>query len=245
MSDARGYFDAKAAGVASSYVDRRWQGTPLRREHYLQTRESLLRALEGRRFQSLVEVGAGPCTWTGLLAERSRRVVALDLSLEMLKGCPVEMAGLTRCCGEAASLPLRAGSVDALCSVRALEYFPDKAAALAEFHRVLRPGGFLLLVTKNRAYEGHAPRRGETPEDNSDKRAMHGGTVTAEELAALLGGQGFSALAVRAAVLGRTRLVFLWTLIRLIRRLVDPVSPAGLPRLLSGAVESLLVTARR
>lgn len=245
MSDARGYFDAKAAAVASSYVDRRWQGTPLRREHYLQTRESLLRALSGLRFQSLVEVGAGPCTWTGLLAERSTRVLALDLSLEMLKGCSGEIAGVARCCGEATTLPLRAGSVDALCSLRVLEYVPDKAAAAAEFHRVLRPGGFLLLVTKNRAYEGYAPRRGETAEGDLEKRAVHGGTVTADELAALLGRQGFSHLAVRAAVLGRTRLVLPWTLIRLIRRFVDPVSPAGLPPLLHGAVESLLVTARR
>jgi len=245
MSDARGYFDDKAARVASSYVDRRWQGTPLRREHYLQTRESLLRALAGRRFQSLVEVGAGPCTWTGLLAQRSARVVALDLSLEMLKGCPGDVAGVARCCGEATMLPLRAASVDALCSLRALEYFPDKAAAVAEFHRVLRPGGYLLLVTKNRAYGGYASRRGEPPEGDPEKLAVHGGTVTAEDLAALLARQGFSGLAVRAAVLGRTRLVLLWTLIRFMRRLVDPVSPAGLPPLLNGAVESLLVTAQR
>jgi len=245
MSDVRGYFDAKAARGDSSYVDRRWQGTPLRREQYLQTRESVLRALAGRRFQSLVEIGAGPCTWTGLLAQRSARVVALDLSLEMLKGCPGNVANVGRCCGEATKLPLRAGTVDALCSLRALEYVPDKAAAVSEFYRVLRPGGYLLLVTKNRAYGGYAPRSGGSAEGDPEKAAVHGGTVTAEELSALLRRQGFSGLAVRPAVLGRTRLVLLWTMIRLVRRLVDPASPVALPRPLNGAVESLLVTAQK
>ncbi|HEV8338500.1 MAG TPA: class I SAM-dependent methyltransferase [bacterium] len=245
MADVRGYFDRKASRVGSSYVARRWHGTPLRREHYLQTQESVLRAIGGRRFQRVVEIGAGPCTWTGLLAHRSRSVVAFDLSLEMLKGCSLEFANVARCCGEATQLPLRAGTVDAVCSLRALEYVSDKAAAVAEFHRVLRPGGYLLLVTKNRTYRGYATRNGDHMEGDPEKAAVHGGTVTAEELAVVLRGQGFSGLAVGAAVLGRTRLVLLWTMIRLVRRLFDPASPKGLPWPLDGAVESLLVTAEK
>lgn len=47
-------------------------------------------------------------------------------------------------------VPFRIGSFDFVCSSAALEYLPDAQEALAEFCRVLRPGGRLLIITTRR-----------------------------------------------------------------------------------------------
>jgi SAM-dependent methyltransferase len=47
--------------------------------------------------------------------------------------------------GDATSLPVADGELDAALSVQVLEYVADVGAALAELHRVLRPGGRVLV----------------------------------------------------------------------------------------------------
>ena len=51
--------------------------------------------------------------------------------------------------GDAGRLPFRRAAFDALVSTEAFHWFPDQRAALAEFRRVLRPGGRLLLAVVN------------------------------------------------------------------------------------------------
>lgn len=48
------------------------------------------------------------------------------------------------------TLPFEDGSFDALVAVQSIEHVPDAERALAEFARVLRPGGTAILVTPNR-----------------------------------------------------------------------------------------------
>jgi len=47
--------------------------------------------------------------------------------------------------GDATALPVAEASFDRALSVQVLEYLPDPAAALGELHRVLRPGGRLVV----------------------------------------------------------------------------------------------------
>jgi SAM-dependent methyltransferase len=49
-------------------------------------------------------------------------------------------------CGLAEALPFRAGAFDAVLSTQVLEHVPAPAAMLAEAHRVLTPGGILVLT---------------------------------------------------------------------------------------------------
>lgn len=101
--------------------------------------------------QQIVDVGCGPGFYVAELLEQvgdGGRVVGLDASLAML---PV---AARRCAGqgnaglvgaEVTSLPLRESAFDAAICVQVLEYVPDVAAVLAGLHRVLRPGGRLVV----------------------------------------------------------------------------------------------------
>jgi ArsR family transcriptional regulator len=97
----------------------------------------------------VADLGAG----TGVLSERLapfvRRVFAVDSSPEMLAALRGRVAGVANVevrSGELEHLPLESGSVDAAFMLLVLHYVPEPRRALAEAHRVLRPGGRLVIV---------------------------------------------------------------------------------------------------
>lgn len=110
-------------------------------------RQALLRAGLASGMSSL-DVGCG----TGVLAAHARRivgpagsVVALDPSLGMLGETGRRgIARRVRAVGEA--LPFAGGRFDFLSMGYALRHVADLRSALAEYRRVLKPGGRLLLL---------------------------------------------------------------------------------------------------
>lgn len=87
-----------------------------------------------------VEVGSGVGTYSGLLAERFATVVAIDLSLAMLKLAPIRPAH--RLQADGARLPVRDSSASAIVLINAF-LFP------AEVERVLSPEGVLVWVNSS------------------------------------------------------------------------------------------------
>lgn len=245
IRQVRTYFDERMPRGPREYAAVRWESSPVRREHFRQTRLALRRELSSHRFGRVLEVGSGPLVWTPLIAERAGMIVALDLSRSMLGGAAAEDRPLAhRCCADATRLPIADDSMDALCSIRAFEYFPDKPAAVVEFARVLRPGGYLMIVTKNRDYQGYKPRAGRELKD-ADKRALHSANITSAALADLVRSKGFDDVVVRPVIAGRSNIPAIWMAARWLMRAIDPSWPGGLPTWLSGAVESFMVTGRR
>jgi demethylmenaquinone methyltransferase/2-methoxy-6-polyprenyl-1,4-benzoquinol methylase len=90
----------------------------------------------------VLDVAAGTGSITRLLATGGRRVVALDLTREMLGRHPGEW----RVAGRAEQLPFPAGVFDAVTFGYLLRYVDDPEACLAELGRVLRPGGRVGMV---------------------------------------------------------------------------------------------------
>jgi len=103
-------------------------------------------------FGDVLEIGAG----TGYfslnlaLAGRAERVTATDISPGMLRvlEANAERLGLdvrTEAC-DAQRLPFDDGSFDLVIGHAVLHHLPDLTASFAEFHRVLRPGGWIVFA---------------------------------------------------------------------------------------------------
>lgn len=120
-------------------------------------REVETRLLEGvdRLAQApavVLDVGCGPGRATGVLRKRFGRaqVIALDIAMPMLRQARRQGSWwhpVSAVRADAAALPLADGSVDLLFSSLCLQWLDDVPAALAEFRRVLRPGGLMLVAT--------------------------------------------------------------------------------------------------
>ena len=111
----------------------------------------VLRALHETRTRRVLDIGCG----TGQLAARIRAelpaaaVVGCDFSAGMLQRAAARVDTINWVRGDAGRLPFHDGIFDAIVSTEAFHWFPDQNAALREFHRVLRPGGRLLLALVN------------------------------------------------------------------------------------------------
>lgn len=96
----------------------------------------------------LVDIGCGPGTYTRGLASLHPEILAIgiDRSPRQLRRARerADRDGVTNCrfeLGDALSLPLGTGSVDAVVAARLLMVLGEPERALSEIHRVLRPGG--------------------------------------------------------------------------------------------------------
>jgi len=112
----------------------------------------LLREWCGLRSEWVVaDVGAG----TGMLSEvflaNGNRVVAIEPNAEMRAACAqIGSPLLTVVNAAAEDTGLEAGSVDLVSAGRAFHWF-DTERALAEFRRIQRPEGWVVLVSAGRA----------------------------------------------------------------------------------------------
>jgi SAM-dependent methyltransferase len=138
---------------------------------------------EGR---TVVDLAAGTGKLSRLLAAGGARVIAVEPLDEMraLIGPPAEALA-----GTAEQIPLPDASADAVTVAQAFHWF-DGERALAEIHRVLRPGGALALIWNHRDDDDEvtaaaeaivAPYRGDTPHhqtgrwrDSFDTTALFG-----------------------------------------------------------------------
>jgi ubiquinone/menaquinone biosynthesis C-methylase UbiE len=104
--------------------------------------------------ETVVDIGCGNGFYLAGLARRGHagRLLGADLSPGMLATArTVASPGTVAVAvADAAMLPLADGVVDVTLAPHMLYHVPDRAAAVAEFRRVTRPGGQVLVVLNGR-----------------------------------------------------------------------------------------------
>ena len=104
---------------------------------------------------SALDVGCGPGTYHAVLCAAGVRVTACDASPGMVKEVRARAAkgglAVDATVGDAEALAFRSAAFDLVFANHMLYHVADQTAALREMHRVLRPGGRVVLAT-NAAY---------------------------------------------------------------------------------------------
>ena len=101
----------------------------------------------------VVDVGCGPGRFLREAAERGAEAVGVEPSGQMRRlasrRLPASLRSLVRVVdGTAERLPLEDGTATVVWAVASLHHWTDLEAGLAEAHRVLRPGGQLLIAER-------------------------------------------------------------------------------------------------
>ncbi len=114
--------------------------------------ELLHRLLAPRPGCRILEVGCGGGALLAFLESRGYEAVGVDISEEAVRLAARAAPRCTVVRADAGDLPFEDASFDRLVSHHLVEHLPDLPVALAEWRRVLAPGGRLALCTPNRLY---------------------------------------------------------------------------------------------
>lgn len=133
----------------------------------------------------VLEAGCGEGYGADLLARDARLVLGLDYDALTAAHVARAYPSVLAVRGNLALLPVRSSTVDVVANLQVIEHLWDQAGFLLECHRVLRPGGRLLVTTPNRIT--FSPGR-DTP-----LNPFHTRELAPDELAELLRDTGFDA----------------------------------------------------
>jgi len=128
---------------------------------------------------TVLDAACGEGYGSFLLSATAREVVGVDISAEAIAhaGARYAAANLRFARGSCSALPLADASVDLVVSFETIEHLAEQEPMLAEFRRVLRPDGVLVISSPNQpVYSGTEPGANE----------FHVRELTRDELAALL-----------------------------------------------------------
>jgi SAM-dependent methyltransferase len=134
----------------------------------------------------VLDAGCGRSLFTEIRPDWPFRIVASDVDLDLLKARRDAFPQVRWAVGSAHPLPFRDGAFDALFAGELIEHLGDPAPAVADFHRVLKPGGTLILTTPNRLRLANLVDRSDRPYSPD-----HLSELSYDEVAALLRAGGF------------------------------------------------------
>jgi ubiquinone/menaquinone biosynthesis C-methylase UbiE/biotin operon repressor len=139
----RRYFDELAGKFGRQYVPgRSWKGIA----------EAMLKLMPP---MVIADLGAGEGTIAQLMAQRAKRVIAIDSSEKMVEfGSELArthgIANLEYRVGDIEDIPIRSGTVDLAFLSQALHHAAHPEKAVAEAWRILKPHGKVAILDLNR-----------------------------------------------------------------------------------------------
>src|SRR5688500_15401838 len=139
----RRYFDELAGKFGRQYVPgRSWKGIA----------EALLKLMPP---MVIADLGAGEGTIAQLMAQRAKKVIAIDNSEKMVEfGAELArkhaISNLEYRLGDLEDVPIRSGTVDLAFLSQALHHAVHPEKAIAEAWRILKPNGRIAILDLNR-----------------------------------------------------------------------------------------------
>jgi len=203
-------------------------------------RESLImrRLLPALPGPAVLNAGAGAGSLTLRMVEAGLRVTSVDASEELCDWTRARLgaaaAGNPVLRGDLERLDLPDAAFDAAVCAEVLEHLDDDGAAAAELHRVLRPGGLLIVTVPANPYRY----------DWTDRWAGHRRRYTVAGLAGLLEGAGLTSVEVAGWGFPLTGLYHRQVYRRVLRRRLAAgdghAAGGGPPRLAARLVRAVL-----
>ncbi len=135
----RAYFDDLAGKFGREYVPgRSWKGLA----------EAMLKILN---YDTVADLGAGEGTLSQLIAQRAKKVIAIDSSEKMVEfgkklAKENQLPHLEYRLGDIEAPPITDHSIDLAIFSQALHHAENPLKAIREAHRILKPGGRLIIL---------------------------------------------------------------------------------------------------
>lgn len=104
--------------------------------------------LRGRQNPLTLDIGCREGEKTEFIKPLTSTIIGLDLVIESVKRAKAR--GIKAIMGNAMNLPFHDESFDAVTSFHVIEHLDNPIKLVGEIHRVLKRGGFTVLVTPNR-----------------------------------------------------------------------------------------------
>jgi len=109
-------------------------------------------ALEYSRGKVVLDIASGEGYGSSLLANSANKVIGVDLSPEAVEHArkAYKSEKLEFICGSVLDIPVDDNSIDLVVSFETIEHLEDQETMMSEIHRVLKPGGLLIISSPER-----------------------------------------------------------------------------------------------
>lgn len=130
-------------GQSADYENRAFFSLNLIQRWWQRKRFAIIRSFLGElsNREDILDIGCGGSK----IIQSLPHAVAFDFSLRKLRF--LAHSNKNRVCGSAVSLPFATASFDVIIHSQVLQYLPRTAEILPSLHRILRPGGTLIIGT--------------------------------------------------------------------------------------------------
>lgn len=191
------YYNKMVRKLEKDYSYFRWFDSDYSRFEFSQIKRTILKVFKDKEFGKVLEIGAGDGAWTKILLQKSQQLTALDISEEMIKKIKIKLPDISNLdfvCKDFLENNLESEQYDLIVLVHCFEYLPDKNKAIEQIHRLLKKGGYVLIVTKNPCALIFPKRK---------KKLLHSEQIDINLLKEKLEKQGFIVKKIFPAIFGR------------------------------------------
>jgi ubiquinone/menaquinone biosynthesis C-methylase UbiE len=110
--------------------------------------------------KTVLDIASGEGYGANLLASTAGRVIGIDIAPEAVRHAHSKYCrhNLTFIVGECGNIPIDTSTVDLVVSFETLEHHAQHEAMIAEFARVLRPGGAVIISSPNKREYSDIPK---------------------------------------------------------------------------------------